>query len=696
MNKSEPLRRLLENLGKSYARRPVNVAFSEQPRITEDGETIYVWSNPAEVLDLDISGANEFRLIRDALNHETAHDRFSVLTAKADFAARYRDDGHAQVAGTVLNILEDAYIDSRRLAEYPGLRHAHAFFSESQMSTDVSDRDVADGLVMSIHQIAQSGRVNGIRNADDDVREFAAWVRPHVEAVRRADNPDEREAIAARVTDELVSRLPSHPDLDDLLDELADMSELADENEVENAEPVEIDEDMIPDDLAELEPATDDEQADEGELTDEAAEKLDDMLDEQADEGTDDADADESEATSGEAEAEDDDEQAEQDAESGPSEDAGTGDEEQAEQTEQGEPSGQNEADESENRLGEELDELDELDERGESPEWHGVDESEDYESATESDERRYERVEDEAAFGDETDIGERMSERDSRAESVHSKGRDATSDGVRKVLRETGLGRDVRRAFEKFATNDRTVTSDAGDRMNLDRMVDHMSGDYGVTDVYETDYTAATGGRCIGVALDLSTSMKHDGSMTVNSLLAGRKGAIVDAKVALGAIHLAAHELGDDLVASGFSDSYGNVDTPLITGPGERFKWEHLDAVTYGGNTPTAHGVLDTLDLIKQNGGKDEIMLVLTDGLPKTAHPDLSGRTNREDAAIAVNMARAQGVGVIGVGVGSGVRENIMSDMFGADGYVLTDSENLVDELVNIYADELDYDRPA
>lgn len=710
MNPSKPLKRLLENLGKSYARREVNVEFDDQPRITEDGETIYVWNNPGEVLGLDVSGANEFRLVRDALNHEVAHDRWSVLDGKAEFAARYREDGYARVAGTVMNVLEDAYIDSRRLAEYPGLRQAHAFFSESQMRTDVSELDDSNALVSCIHQIAQSGRVNGIRDAPEDVRGFAAWVRPHVEAVRRADDPDEREAIAARVTDELVSRLPEKPDLDDLLDELADAAsgDEASEREVENAEPSEIDADQIPDDLAELEPPEDGGEASEAELTDEAAEKVEELL-EDADESPGDEDDEPGEGEQADADGEDapeseggedagdesgDDENAESDGQGG-----ADGDESVDADGEAGEQGGEDAGDEAGHEtdaLGDELAELDELDERGESPEWHGVDEGDDYESASEADERRYERVESEDAYMNETPIGRRKRERDKSMSSPSLHTKDASAEQVRQVLRESGLARDVRRAFEQFATEDVTVTDETGDRMNLERVVEHMSGNYGVTDVYETDYTAATGGRVIGVALDVSGSMRDDGSELVNEILDGHRGAIVDAKVALGAIHLAANELGDELVSSAFhTPSRTGASTPLITGPGESFEWDHLDTVTCGGRTPTAHGVLDALGLIRAQGGKDELMLVVTDGLPKTSHPDLDGNTYAEDAAIAVNMARAQGVGVIGVGVGDDVRRSKMARMFGSDGYVMTDSENLVSELVGLYADELDYDRP-
>ncbi|QPL12270.1 MIDAS domain protein [Halorubrum phage Hardycor1] len=708
MNESEPLRTLLENLGKSYARREVDVKFDEQPRITPDGETIYVWSNPAEVLDLDMSGANEFRVIRDSLNHETAHDRWSVLDGKATFSARYPEN--SRVAGTVLNILEDAYIDSRRLAEYPGLRQAHAFFVEAQMSADVSERPVEQALITSIHQIAMSGRVNGIRDAPETVREFAAWVRPHVREVRRADDPDRREAIAARVTDELVDRLPDTPDLDDLLDELADAvsGDEADPETVENMPDMNVPDDEDLDDLDDLD------LPDAPEVTVEVAD-AEDESGEEPDESAEDApsvsgdedeaeDTDENDDGAGGEQGEGGGEGDETDGDGG----AGDGDGETDESGDEGDDAdtdgeGVSEGDAGETSLddetSDELDTLDELDERGESPEWSGVDDDEDYEEPSATDERRHDRVSNEAARSS-TELGERRREREARREKLddYRDDRDASSDEVREVLRATGLAEDIRRAFGKFATEDVTETSDDGDRINLERAVEHMSGDYGVTDVYETDYTADTGGRCIGVALDTSNSMKADGSDMVREVLDrdssnNEPGAIVDAKVALGAIHLAANELDDDLVANSF---HGDDSVGLISGPGETFEWSNLDSVTQGGSTPTARGILDATELVREQGGTDEILLVVTDGIPRKGVTELDGVNATDDARLAVERARADGMGVIGIGVGTGIREGNMRRMFGEDGYVMSSSDDLVDELVSIYANELDYERPA
>jgi len=108
-------------------------------------------------------------------------------------------------------------------------------------------------------------------------------------------------------------------------------------------------------------------------------------------------------------------------------------------------------------------------------------------------------------------------------------------------------------------------------------------------------------------------------------------------------------------------------------------------------------HRVLDAYDLAEAGGGEERIVIVLTDGLPKDGHPDCTGLNYAEEAGHAVRMAREDDVAVIGLGVGSMVEnyEHKMRTMFGAN-YTLTRSENLVEELVEIYADELDYDRPS
>lgn len=677
MNPSEPLRRLLENLGRNYARREVEVEFDEQPRITTDGETIYVWSNPAEVLELDIGPANEFRLIRNALNHECAHDRFSELDAKASFAARY--DRHSKLAASMLNRLEDSYIDSRRLAENPGLRAAQAFFVESQLpggdgfeADPVDELDTSEALVRVLDYYALAGRVPGISNADDEVRQFAAWAKPQVEAFRDTDDPEGRESIAVRIVDGLIEALPNTPD-DDLLDDLADeiaanaSGELPDEATVENMPDMNIPDDAnAPDDLPEL----DDLDIDVSELDADAGDEGEAA---EADAG---AEAD----GSGDDEASDADGDGESTDESGETNDGSTG-------------GGDGEFDPES-----ELDELDEAD--GDDGTYHGDDVGDDYDEANESDERRYERVADEARLENETPLGERKAERDERVRDGSGvASNDISSGQVREYLRASGLAKDVRRAFEQFANLDITTTSDTGDRVNVENAVRHMAGDYSTTDVYETDYTSDPGGRLIGVSLDLSYSMRSDGSDDIENELGERVGAIADAKAALGAVNVAAHELGDDLVASGFHRPRG-VKTPLITGPNESFEWEHLDAATYihgtGTDTPTAHGILDTLDLIEQGGGRERLMLVITDGIPKDRGPNHRGDNAETDARVAVEQARTQGVGVIGIGVGSGVNERAMSTMFGDDGYVLTESDTLVDDLVSLYADELDYERPA
>jgi hypothetical protein len=702
MNESEPLRDMLANLARGYTGATFDIEFKPQPSIDPAGDRICVWTTPGDVLGLDLDTADEYRIIRDSLNHECAHYRHSDLEAKERFAGEYEND-YPHVAGTVLNILEDAYIDSQRLERHPGLRYAHAFFAESQLDddADVSERDTADALVRALHQLGVGGRVVGITDADDTVREFAAWALPHVEAVREADTQAERLDIAARVHERLLEDLPERPDASVLEDiaELGDM--LPAEHEIASSKAPEVDPDDVDAELPEMDaglPADTDADAgsgDEGDNSDadpdadaaDGAGDADDADDEDADadddgaaagngdDGTDD-EADTDTGTDTAADPDGDGDAAGDDDGDGEPSTGGTGEAEHGE-----DPDGDD--------LADVLDDLEDADAAGERPEWHGLEDGDDYEEPSAADVQRAERAEARAAERNETKMGERRARRDDRlGEGVGRQ--DRTSDEIRDLLRETGLATDVRRAFERFASEDITVRRESGDRLNTEAAVRHVSGDYSETAVYEQDYTAATGGRTISVALDLSGSMRHGGD------LAG--GAIVEAKVALGALHIAAEQLGDTLTVSGFWTPRGRGQTPLVTGPAESFEWEHLDAVTHGSGsttTPTAHGILDALELAEAGGGEDRIVIVLTDGIPKTGHPSMDGVTPAEQAGHAARIARQDDTAVIGLGVGKAAEnEEKMRTMFGSD-YVLCSTDTLTEELVAIYENQLDFERP-
>ena len=324
---------------------------------------------------------------------------------------------------------------------------------------------------------------------------------------------------------------------------------------------------------------------------------------------------------------------------------------------------------------------------------WDDLDTPGDDAEPSRQDERRYEKVQREEGHKT-TDIGTRQTERDANIGRDLER-EDVRSDRVQELLDSTGLADDIRRAFERFKTRDITIPAKRGNALNIDGIVRHMSGDYRETRVYQQRYTAATGGRTIGVCLDISGSMEHYGHL-------GR-GAIVDAKVGLGALHIATEAMNDNLVANAFATKYSgdnsDVMLPLIVGPGEAWDWEYLDSVTTEMLTPTAHAVRDMTDLLLDAGGRELVMVVVTDGEPtytldKRASPSSGSASVDEtlgDAARMVAEARSRGIKVIGMGVGSGASDTMMKHVFGPDGYVLTGTDTLVTDLVNVYENQLD-----
>ena len=746
MNESDALQNMLEDLAGVYGA-DVNVLFHDQPHADTDGEYVAVNPEPSEFYDTEFDGPQELRVIRDDLSHEVEHIRSSDLWAKKgmieDYGGKRSTEG--RLAGNVYNALEDGYIDAERCSRYPGLRRTAAFVHTQIVGDlDVSEVPKDRALVGGLHQIALIGTAKGVRDADDDVRRFLAWALEHVEAYRREDDPERRAAICKRLVDALLEELPDEPDVDDLMDDMEEQSpasedmgdesldaddvsdmledvdlddlDLPDEDDLENegedAEAdasIEVEKGAEPGDgdeseQAEGEDAEADADVDYDDLTDEAQDTLDELEDLENEgedpaggEGGEDGDAQGDEDldadgdADGEGAGEGDDAQGD---ESGEQADAQDGDETggegdspggRPEPTEGGPHSNEPGADGD--PIEDTLETMDERDENG-AEDWFGLDDDVDYEDAADSDERRYERVKRREQESN-TPIGERLRERDETLEN--SRPRDS-HDKVRDILRETGIAEDVATAFRKFKTQDITVAAEDGDELNIENIVAHKAGDYGETRVYEQTYRATTGGRVIGVSMDLSGSMVNKKGHLGSDRLR-------DAKAALGALHVATEQIGDDLVVNGYTTarrSYTNVETPLIVGPSESFEWEHLDACTTALSkyTATADGVADMRGLLEQAHGREKVMIVVSDG---GANVELGGgEASYGDAALddareRVEKARAEGIKVIGLGVGKGISDDDLAHMFGEDGYVRADDENMADRLVEVYKQQLD-----
>lgn len=669
MQPTDALKRLMTDHTPLYAGNRVPVRFADQPHYAGDehgGPYLAVNPDVNGWYDTDVSGANELRLLRDTLSHEAYEYRMGNPSAKEALMRRHNgsyepepdedDDGvqmtmpfspKARAAGALYNILRDAWVNTQRCRAFPGLRRTFAFKADLLAGdTDVSELPPAEAMLAGVHQIALTNTATGIRDADPEVRSALAAARRYVERSRTAADHDELIALA----EGLFLRF------EDFFDEAEDDFEEFVEAVVDALD------DLRPDNIVE--------DMDDGEV--DAAIDAADLPDDLAP----DDDSDASGGAPEDAETPEDGSCADSDSTEGDSTSTGA-------DTAAGVEGGP-ESDED-GRVLTDMDRLD-GDDRA-AGDMVGIDDGDDYHEPDAGDEIRYEQMRREEAFAG-TDWAERMEARD---EYFRSERNDLPSEEIQALMRESGLAEDLRRAFSRIKTAEVSEsTSTQTNSLHLGNVVRHMAGDYGVRDVYETTKRGATGGRTIAGVVDASGSMDWSGSLG--------EGAIIDAKVVLAALHIAATEIGDRVVATAF-DSSAEDDVRLITGPDETFKFEHLDGFTgHSGNTSTAAGVMDGIRLLNRAGGKERVMVVITDGganraLRGTRWESFTTGDKLGDARLAVEMARDEGITVIGVGVGSGISESKLEDTFG-DGWVHVEADGLVDEVVRIYREHLDDDR--
>ncbi|WP_227379996.1 VWA domain-containing protein [Haladaptatus halobius] len=274
-----------------------------------------------------------------------------------------------------------------------------------------------------------------------------------------------------------------------------------------------------------------------------------------------------------------------------------------------------------------------------------------------------------------ENDITVRRAARDARA-STQSNALD-----VRTELDKRGLTQEIEKAFSAFGTRTVERRGWCGERLDVRAAVRQRAGAPYQQDVFRHRQQSNASDRTVGVAIDLSRSMD-----------------IFEAKVALGALFRATSVIGDNIVAIGFGTDRENgnrIKTPLVTAPNEEFQWHHLNAISEMDDTPTASGIEDVRDLLKNS--RERILVVITDGKPNIP---LNGTTpNREeavtDAKEQVREARRHhDVAVIGIGIGDEIDEGTLREMFGQWGYALADRSNLAKRLVDVYRGQIETTR--
>lgn len=260
--------------------------------------------------------------------------------------------------------------------------------------------------------------------------------------------------------------------------------------------------------------------------------------------------------------------------------------------------------------------------------------------------------------------------ERDERAEKY---GGSYPSDEIRSFLKQSGIAQRVQEELEDLFSGDRTRsqsirnerddTGMVGALYDMRQLTRRMAGDLRVRDIYHDPKPGTDDDLAVGIVLDLSSSMAGEPER--------------DAKAAAGAFLFGIELFGGDVVAV----SYPNVSrTQLMTAPGERFEWRHLDSGSAVGGTPTSTAVEDGANLLSKVNSDRYLLIVLTDG----------GAKNVPATRSVVDEIRDWGRewSVIGFGYGN-ISERKLSSQFGDDGYRHVDLEDLPEALVDVYREQ-------
>lgn len=703
---------------------------SDTPHADLDGNYIAINPNVRDWIGKSLDNANELRILADTVSHEVEHLVKSDLRGKKEFMEAHPEA--PKVAGSVYNTFEDVYIDFTRTNRWKGLRVSRAFFvdrvlSNSHRHPKLTSVDTKAGKMLEgMLQIALSGYAKGISEIEDEeVKEFLGLVRRRTRELRAIDDVEEREELVEEVTHTLFDIV----DLDDAKDFAEDM-EIPTGGDF-NADDLDLDEESA------YEPSSNNEQSnknaeesgdaeaggDESQEGEEDGEELEgeggsgsegekDEGDESDEGSTGDGgeDGEEGEGSDSGSDEEDSDGKADgldegldpseyndpelDDGEAVQTALPGLGNEERPDPLDLDEQDGQDEAEPAEaeaageNRRDEpspsgpagdaevgedvekEVSEMEQMDQSEQEREWYGVSSDADIQNPN----PRFEEKVDElrsATQRDNTSMAEKKSKRDEHADDFNT---DYKS--VLRTLREKGLDDEIEQAFKELKNSEKEVPVEMGEEVHLQNAIEYRAGDYSRTRVHKHRLPAEYGERCVTVVLDLSGSMPEH-----------------TAKVALLGLQRACEAIGDQFAACGFKTFSNNghkvVYTPLITGPNEDFQPKHLASVFSGGTTPLAAGIDQGQELVEESTRPEQVMIVVTDGKPNVSL-DGSGRGDIiGECEQIVNSVRDDGVKVIGMGFGS-VNERTMENVFGDEGYVMGELDNLADRLLDVYRKQM------
>lgn len=226
---------------------PVRFVTNRSSYISEEGSVhinpVNAWKHKE---DNDLSEKQGLRILLNTVSHEVGHYNHSELDSKKRFVENY--PVHGKIAGSVVNILEDVYIDRNRTDRFEGLRRPHRWVRNAR--EDGFEPHKMDSTAdKAIKVLAGTSDTENFRCPVEVEGQFLEdWARKcevELAKIPDADSQADRVAIAHRLTATLLQKVED-PEIedeemeDDILDkETEDLAERLDDRATELDEEME-------------------------------------------------------------------------------------------------------------------------------------------------------------------------------------------------------------------------------------------------------------------------------------------------------------------------------------------------------------------------------------------------------------------------------------------------------------------------
>lgn len=207
MKDDEALRKVLRDLTIALSEdnelRDVEFLRDDKLGTAPTSGTIRVNPEPARVLEAEerLNEEQEFALLVNTESHELEHDVVSDLNSKEEFAKAHPD--RKRLAGFVINVVEDVYIDKRRTDRDRGLRPIQALFSDVMMDKNKPIHEY-NGITKYANAVLHIGKGGGTPKEmhkvdDEDFRNYCAELRALIDEARNTHTPQGRWELSADI-----------------------------------------------------------------------------------------------------------------------------------------------------------------------------------------------------------------------------------------------------------------------------------------------------------------------------------------------------------------------------------------------------------------------------------------------------------------------------------------------------------------